>query len=173
LARLTVYESFGLVAKYGVPSERLCATPADIPIHKERTMKLFKPKARLSDICQKFYDTVILHPTIPGINIDLPSVYFEGTRGSIIEVDQAFSSVVQEQFVEEMIAIWFEVFGLAWLHEAGEKYVAEQSAFTKNYLDRENRPDIWEAMVEYNKAISQSATYGVTPDTAAGRMFLT
>src|SRR5262245_3659933 len=84
------------------------------PIPQERTMKLFKPKARLSDVCQKFYDTVILHPNIPGINIDLTSDYCESVRVSITEVDPAFSNVEQEKFVEEMMAVWFEVFGLAW-----------------------------------------------------------
>src|SRR5262245_27661914 len=135
-------------------------------------MKLFQPKSRLSDICQKFYDTVILHPTIPGTDIDLPSVYFEGTRGSIIEVDQAFSRVQPAQFVEEMVAIYFEVFGLAWLHEVGEKYAATQSAYTKNYLERKNRLDIWEKMEHYNQAISRSGTYGVDRDTPEGKLTL-
>ncbi len=135
-------------------------------------MKLFKPKARLSDICQKFYDTAILHPTIPGINIDVTSDYFEGVRGSIIEVDQAFSRVQPAQFAEEMMAIWFEVFGLAWLHEVGEKYTATQSAYTKNYLQRENRLDIWERLEEYNQAISRSGAYGISKDTQEGKLTL-
>ena len=135
-------------------------------------MKLFKPKARLSDVCQQFYDKQILHPTIPGTNIDLPSVYFEGVSGSIIEVDQAFSRVQPAQFVEEMVAIYFEVFGLAWLHEVGEKYTATQSAYTKNYLERKNRLDIWETMGEYNQAIARSVNYGVDRDTPEGKMFV-
>src|SRR5262245_16508565 len=131
-------------------------------------MKLFKPKARLSDICQQFYDKFILHPTIPGTNIDLTSGGFEAVRGEIIEVDQAFSRVQPAQFVEEMMTIWFEVFGLAWLHEVGEKYTATQSAYTKNYLERKNRLDIWEKMGEYNQAISRSGAYGIDRDTPEG-----
>src|SRR5262247_3155718 len=74
-----------------------------------QTMKLFKPKTHLSEVCDQFYNQSIFHPTIAGI--DPASEYCETVRGSIIDADRAFSSVGQKQFAEELKAIWFEVFG--------------------------------------------------------------
>jgi hypothetical protein len=71
-----------------------------------------------------------------------------------------------------MVAIYFEVFGLVWLHEQGEQYAAIQSGFTKNYLETKNRLDVWETMGHYNNAIAKSSTYGMAPDTEAGNYFL-
>jgi hypothetical protein len=46
----------------------------------------------------------------------------------------------------EITVIRFEVFGLAWLHQKGDKRAAEQSEFTRRYLAEAGRTDIWEAM---------------------------
>jgi hypothetical protein len=74
--------------------------------------------------------------------------------------------------VAEITTIRFEVFGLAWFHRQGDKRAAEQSDFTRRYLDAAGRTDIWEAMEPYNLAIARSSRSGYTPKTAVGRAYL-
>jgi hypothetical protein len=128
-------------------------------------MKLFKPKVDATNVCNQFYDKFILPPAIA--NIDPLSIYYGTVRKSIIEIDRSFSIVEEDRFIDEMTAIHFELFGLAWLHEAGEGSVAYQSGYTKAYLAGKKRKDIWEAMREYNQAIARSAAYGLNRLDAA------
>jgi hypothetical protein len=132
-----------------------------------------KPKVHLSEFCRDFYTEVILHPAIEDVeDIEPNSIFFETVRRSVIEVDSSFAEVDLESLTEEIIVLRFEVFGLAWLHELGDKHAAAQSTFTKEYLEEQGRSDIWEAMESYNKAIARSSTLGQTKDTSTGRAYL-
>jgi hypothetical protein len=129
-----------------------------------------KQKVRLEDFCRDFYDKNMLNPVIAGMNVG--EAYFEAARGSVAEVDPRFKAVDTKTFVAEMTLIRFEIFGLAWLHELGDKHAAAQSAFTKRYLEGRNRTDIWDALEPYNQAIARSGTLGQNADTASGRAYL-
>jgi hypothetical protein len=130
-----------------------------------------RPKVRLDDFCREFYDTHCLHPPeVAGINLAL--TYCETIKRSITEVDPRFADVDIQLLMAELTVIHFEVFGLAWLHQKGDKRAAEQSDFTRRYLDEAGRTDIWEAMQPYNGAIGRSSTLGQTSETATGRGYL-
>ncbi|OHE76358.1 MAG: hypothetical protein A2107_02605 [Verrucomicrobia bacterium GWF2_62_7] len=71
-----------------------------------------------------------------------------------------------------MTLIRFEVFGLAWLHQLGDKHAAAQSAYTKTYLEQRGRGDIWANLEPYNQAIARSSTMGRTSESPTGRAYL-
>ena len=129
-----------------------------------------KPKVRLDECCRNFYDNHILHPNIEGLSVG--SIYFDTVRQSIIEADSSFASVDPQLFAAEMTVLRFEVFGIAWLHEVGDKNAAAQSEFTKSYLEEHGELDIWESIEPYNQAVARSSTLGQKPDTASGRAYL-
>ena len=108
---------------------------------------------------------------VAGINV--ARTYCETINRSVTEVDPKFADVEIELLMAELTVIRFEVFGLAWLHQQGDKRAAEQSDFTRVYLENSSRTDIWEAMVPYNQAIAQSSTFGQTSETGTGRAYLT
>ena len=130
-----------------------------------------RPKVPLDDFCREFYDTHLLHPVVAGIN--MARTFSETIKRSVTEVDPQFADVEIELLMAELTVIRFEVFGLAWLHQQGDKRAAEQSDFTRVYLENSSRTDIWEAMVPYNQAIAQSSTLGRTSETRTGRAYLT
>ena len=130
-----------------------------------------KPKVRLNKFCRDFYNENILHPIVRGTNVS--AVYFDRVRASVVEADPSFANVGPESFESEIKILRFEVFGLAWLHELGNKLIAAQSEFTKRYLEEEGRLDIWEAIEPYNQAIALSSTLGQQGDTPSGRAYLT
>jgi len=99
-----------------------------------------KPKVTLDGFCHDFYDKNILHAVISGI--DAGSLFLDTIRKSVAEVDPSFANVTSQLFEAEMSVLRFEVFGLAWLHQLGDKRAAEQSAFKKRYLEEQERPDI-------------------------------
>ncbi len=129
-----------------------------------------KEKVRLADFCRDFYDKQMLNPVIQGMNV--AEVYLDKVRDSVAEADPRFKAVDRAKFMAEMTLIRFEVFGLAWLHQLGDKHAAAQSAFTKSYLEGKNRTDIWDALEPYNQAIAQSSHLGQTHETASGRGYL-
>jgi len=135
-------------------------------------MKFFnrKPKAHLDEFCRNFYDDQILPPSIKGLEgLNVDSIYFDTVRQSVIEADSSFVSVEPQLFAAEMTVLRFEVFGIAWLHEVGDKLAAAQSEFTKRYLEEHRKLDIWESIEPYNQAVARSSTLGLKPDTASGR----
>ena len=87
-------------------------------------MGLFSRKQTvLLDIfCREFYDKNILNPVIEGM--DVGAAYFQTVKRSIVEVDTRFSGVDAERLLFEMTLIRFELFGLAWLHQLGDKHVS-------------------------------------------------
>jgi hypothetical protein len=125
-----------------------------------------KQRVRLDVFCGEFYDKNILTSVIAGM--DVGAAYFETVKRSIAEVDGRFAAVDPKRFFSEVTLIRFEVFGLAWLHQLGDKHAAAQSAFTKSYLDERGRADLWDALEPYNQAIARSSTLGQTSETPAG-----
>lgn len=128
-------------------------------------MNLFKPKARLSDVCQNFYDSQIFYPNVAGV--DMIGGYCESVLKTVSEADPSFQLVDIDDFIKQFIAIYFEIFSLAWLHEVGEKAIVSQSMFTKGYLVERNRSDIWDTMEQYNSAIAKSSSYNISQSVAA------
>jgi hypothetical protein len=126
-----------------------------------------KPKIRLDEFCRDFYQRNILQAKIAGIDAAL--VFVDTLREMVADADASFILVESELFAHEITALRFEVFALAWLHQLGDKLVAAQTTFTKQYLEEEDRLDIWESMQPYNQAIAKASHHGVTSDTATGR----
>jgi len=129
-----------------------------------------KPKVRLDIFCADFYDKQILNPIVAGVHLGRAS--FETVMRAVTEVDQTFAAVDCDTFFSEMTLIYFEVFGLAWLHQLGDKHAAAQSEYTKRYLEQKGRQDIWVNLQPYNSAIARSSRLGATPQTAMGRAYL-
>lgn len=141
-------------------------------------MKFFnrKPKVRLDVFCRDFYDNQILHRVIGGLSVidgmSVGEIYFDAVRGYVTEADSSFASVDLQMFAAEMVALRFEVFGLAWLHEVGDRHAAAQTEFTQRYLEEHGKLDIWESIEPYNQAVARSSTLGQKPDTPSGRAYL-
>ncbi len=104
----------------------------------------------LEDFCRDFYDNQILNPTIGGVNVGtvLPD-YVIG------EIDPAFAHVDKQKLADELMALRFELFALAWTHKfVSGRVVVAQSAFTKHYLHEKGKDDIWSGMHDYNGMIA-------------------
>ena len=117
-----------------------------------------KPEFRIGECCRQFYDKNIFNGTTVGKDVwyDLLDTYFK----SIAEVDQAFSSVDQELFRNEMTALRMVLFAFALgcskkFNE--EKFTIPASFFTRSYLKEKGRLNIFDIMPAYNKAIARSA----------------
>ncbi len=96
-----------------------------------------KQQVRLEEFCGEFYDKNILAPVLRGVN--LGEIIFQTVYKSVTEVDAAFAVNSDTLFAEEMTLIRFEVFGLAWMHELGDKHAAAQSA---------SQSGIWKTTIE-------------------------
>ena len=58
-----------------------------------------------------------------------------------------------------MTALRMELFGLAWQEKfKSEQYTIPQSFFTRLYLQKINKTEIWDIMGEYNQKIAMCAT---------------
>ena len=130
-----------------------------------------KPRVRLEVFCREFYERQILNPVVAGM--DLSQVYCETVKKNTAEADPRFATVDMERFHSEETLIYLEVFGLAWLHQCGDRHAAAQSAFTRTYLEGCGRADIWANLEWYNQAIARSSTLGLTSETPRGRAHLT
>ena len=163
LAIMITATAYSVVAK--------ARTPGSPP--QEHEMGLFSRKqtVRLGTFCADFYDKNILSPVVEGV--DIGRAYFETVMRSVMEADQALAAVDVDRFVFEMTLVRFEAFGLAWLHELGDKHAAAQSAYTKTYLEERGRESIWTSLEPYNQAIARSSTMGHTLETHTGRAYLT
>lgn len=128
-----------------------------------------KPKVHLDEFCRGFYDRAF-RSDINGMNLYTSILDIE--RQSVMEADSSFVGVDPQLFVAEMTVLRYEVFGIAWLHEAGDKYAAAQSEFTKRYLEEHGELDIWESIEPYNQAVARSSTLGQKSDNPSGRAYL-
>ena len=135
-------------------------------------MGLFNRKQRiqLGAFCCDFFDRNVLNPIIAGV--DASRIYADTVIRFVSEADATFAAVDCDRFHSELTLIRFEVFGLAWVHQFGDKNAAAQSAYTKAYLEQRDRADIWEGLAPYNQAIARSSTMGQKSDTPEGRAHL-
>lgn len=116
-----------------------------------------KPKVTIQEFCQHFYDTYIFNALIGGADVDLE--WWQNAYNSITEVDESFKSVDFSKFKEEMTALRMELFGLAWQQKfKSEQYIIPQSFFTRLYLQKIDKMQIWDIMGEYNQKIAMSNT---------------
>ncbi len=129
-----------------------------------------KQEINLDDFCRDFYEKNILNPVIAGI--DVGAAYFDTALKLVIEADQNFANIDSQKFATEMIPLRVELFSLAWLHQFGDKSAVDQSVFTKHFLDKNKRNDIWNDMEPYNQAIARSSTAGKTSKNPFDRVYL-
>ena len=124
-------------------------------------------KLNVQDYFQNFYDTMIFHPVIGGLNVQFVKwSFFDAAYDSIIKIDKLFSTVDKNTFRQEMMALRMELIGLSfYFHNSKrDELLLAQSVFTKNYLRDNGSLEIWETMHEYNKVISESSMRFVKGD---------
>ncbi len=127
-----------------------------------------KPKVTIEEYCQQFYDSQIFCAIIGGE--DVWSGFLETVFKSVAEVDQSFAIIDLAVFKREMTALRLELFGLAWVYKfPHERFAIPQSTFTRQYLERNGKLEIWDIMGEYNKAFAQSAFLKKTGEEMEGR----
>lgn len=114
-----------------------------------------KPKIGIEEFCRQFYDSEIFYPIVGGR--DVWSSFLATVLNSVAESDRSFSAIDPAVFEQEMIALRIELFGLAWMHHwREERLLLPEIAFTKHYLELNGKPEIWHAMLDYNRAIARS-----------------
>jgi hypothetical protein len=117
-----------------------------------------RPAFRIDDCCRQFYDKNIFGETTFGTDAraGLLDNYFE----SIAEVDQSLSVVDKELFRNEMTALSIILFAFALgdsKNSNGDEFAIPASFFTRSYLEKKGRLDIFDVMSAYNRAIARSA----------------
>ena len=112
-----------------------------------------KQKIKLEDFCRNFYDTQIFNPTVNGVNYSsvLPDYMTE-------KIDPIFAHVDKQKLTDELITLRIELFALAWTHKyaGGGMIVINQSIFTKDYLYKKGKDDIWNNMEDYCTIIDRA-----------------
>lgn len=156
-----------------------------------------KQEVEVGSYCQLFYENVILNCVVGGVDVN--AQIFDTLKRALADTDSNFANIDSQKFNDEIIAVQFELYALAWLHQFGNKVVygyaqvlqeskddtkfvqdvfqsvfpaVAQSVFTKNYLKEKNLNNIWKAMETYNQAIARSTTIGRTPEKAFDRVYL-
>lgn len=117
-----------------------------------------KEEVDLKGICKEYYDKNILNPTLEGINVN--AAFAEVIKRNLVEVDAKLSGISTQTLAAEVVLLRFELFGLAWIHQLGERLAIAQSEFTKSYLHEKGRDDIWANLEFYNTAIARSSKLG-------------
>jgi hypothetical protein len=117
-----------------------------------------RPEFRVEECCRQFYDENIFGETTVGTDVwaDLLNNYFE----SIAEADQAFSAADKELFRNEMTALRMILFAFALgdsKNSNEDEFAIPASFFTRSYLEKKGRLDIFDIMSAYNRAIARSA----------------
>lgn len=135
-------------------------------------MSIFSKKqgVELEKVCRLFYENVILNCVVDGADVNV--IFLDILKNALLVADQNFASTNPQKFNDEIIVLQFELFALAWLHQFGDKLAVIQSVFTKHYLHKKKRDDIWDASEPYNQAIARSTTLGRTPKKAFDRAYL-
>ena len=132
-----------------------------------------KPRVGVEEFCEQFYDKTIFHPIVGGK--DFNEVWWDIVFNSVVEADKSFAVVDKSNFIREMTALRLELFGLAWLYKfKNEKFTIPQSIFTMQYLEKNRKREIWDAMRDYGSVVAQSALLTQTGEqldgsTAIGR----
>ena len=128
-----------------------------------------KPKVHRDEFCRDFYDRAF-RSNIRDVN--LYTALCDMDTQFVIKADSSFVSVDQQLFAAEMTVLRYEVFGIGWRHEVGDKHAAAQSEFTKRYLEEHGELDIWESIEPDNQAVARSSSLGQKPDNPSGRAYL-
>lgn len=158
---------------------------------------LKKQEVEIEPFLRLFYENVILNCIVDGVDIN--AKIFDTLKNALVATDSNFTNIDSQKFNNEIIALQFELYALAWLHQFGNKVAygyaqildkssgnsafvqdvfqsislaVAQSVFTKNYLNKKNLNDIWEAMESYNQAIARSTIIGRTPKKAFDKVYL-
>jgi len=128
-----------------------------------------EPKGNIEEFCKQFYDRNIFHaPAIA--STDAASLFCGTYYDTIVKADPSFAWIDKTLFRREMDAIRLELFAFAWdLIFRDEKFKIPQSVFTRRYLEKENHPEYWDIMCEYNRAVAQSATMDKNGKAMEGR----
>lgn len=129
-----------------------------------------KQEVEIGPYCRLFYENVILNCIVDGIDIN--AKIFDTLKNALVATDSNFVNIDSQKFNDEIVALQFELYALAWLHQFGDKLTVAQSVFTKNYLNEKNQNNFWEAMEPYNQAIARSTTIGRTSEKAFDRIYL-
>jgi len=114
-----------------------------------------KKEVSLENFCSGFYDNLFLSPTIKGV--DLSDVYPKQIKEQLQDADIVFAHVDVQKIKNELIILNIEIFALAFAHKSDLKVVVDQSIFTKNFLLKRDREDIWNGMDKYNSAIAHAS----------------
>ena len=128
-----------------------------------------KQKVEIGPYCQLFYENVVLNCVVNGVDIN--AKIFETLKNALADTHPNFVDIDSQKFNNEIVALQFELYALAWLHQFGDKLAVAQSVFTKNYLNEKKQNDIWEAMEPYNQAIARSPAIGKTMEKAFDRVY--
>lgn len=129
-----------------------------------------KQNVNLEDFCRLFYENVVFNCEVDGVDVN--AAIFDTLKNSLVATDQNFANMDSRKFNDEIIALQFELFALAWLHQFGEESAVTQSVFTKNYLHKKERDDIWKTMGLYQQAIARSAIAGRNQDNPSDKLYL-
>lgn len=104
--------------------------------------------------------------------VDVNAQIFETLKNALATTDSNFANVDSQKFNDEIVALQFDLYALAWLHQFGDRLAVIQSVFTKDYLNERELNNIWATMEPYNQAIARSTTIGRTPEKAFDRVYL-
>lgn len=134
-------------------------------------MRIFsrKQSVNLEEFCRDYYESKILNLSFNGV--DISEVYPEVIRKNIVDADNNFSIIKTEQIASELIPLRFELFATAWMHRFVNKYAIEQSLFTKRFLYKINRIDVWKAMTEYAAYIDGGTLHWLEGLSGANTIF--
>lgn len=114
-----------------------------------------KPRVSIDEFCHQFYDQYIFNGEIAGVDVT-------GTYWAAILRNESFKEVSETErprFHQEMTALYFEVFALAWAHHHNyrDKMLIPQAVLTKEYLLERQEESLWEAIREYARTGAHAA----------------
>jgi hypothetical protein len=118
--------------------------------HPLKWMRWGKPKLGVIACCLKYYDTFFTEDHIAEISRDSHFKMF-------VTGEKSFKNIDKDTFFREITALRFEIFALVWSYKFNERLAVLQSIFTRQYLEKNQQLDIWEAMSFYNHIIATFA----------------
>ena len=111
-----------------------------------------KKEVKIEDFCRDFYENITFYPRTDKI-VDMET-YAEIIKGMAIQLDSKFADVDIQKLKDELAALRFELFALAFTHKfVSNKTIIAQSIFTKHYLQEREKNDILDGMDSYNRTI--------------------
>ncbi len=108
-----------------------------------------KKEVKLENFCENFYENNILSGIFKGVDVGKYKEF-------IAQVFPEFLNIDPVKLKEEFTVLRFELFALAWQHSFNEDTSVEQSIFTFDFLQKNNKENIWNKMQNYNDVIAYS-----------------